>query len=258
MTIVLRKNGQSESDAVLDAAGAGLHALGFEVRFQSIVRSFDGPSVFHGVLNTWGKIPTSDDWWMLDRGWVGSVRHGTGGTFRLSRNAVQPAFDPKADVNGSRLGGIHVKPWLYKKGGIILVCPPTVNIVKYYGLRDWVGKTVPSLPKSHTVVVRKKDDKIPLQEHLKEARAVVTFNSSVAVTAILGGVPAFAEEGIVRSWSGIGPGGCLTDPMKLPHSREALACFLTHCQFTVGELRSGLAWKTSFRVQGTAWKGAYA
>ena len=91
-----------------------------------------------------------------------------------------------------------------------------------------------------------KYSKKPLSDDLQNAWAAVTFNSNSGVEALLAGVPVFAfDEGSMvwsvcnRSLAGLAS-PCLPD-------RKQWLNDLCYAQWTLDEMRAGLAWKHLFR-----------
>ena len=82
---------------------------------------------------------------------------------------------------------------------------------------------------------------VPLEEDLKQADVVVTFNSNVAVDAILASVPVIAKDdrSIARSIS-----DHFIEMLNSPtfHPRNLWLCNLAYAQWTPDEMASGLMW----------------
>jgi len=142
-------------------------------------------------------------------------------------------------------------------GKKIIVAAPDEKPCKYYGIDQatWVAETVAAI-KQHTdrpVVVRerapKRIDRIatdPLSKVLADdVHALVTFNSVAGVESVMQGVPTIvlapshaASPVAERSLANI-------ETPYWPDSdkRHAWAHHLAYCQYHVGELKNGQAWR---------------
>ena len=88
---------------------------------------------------------------------------------------------------------------------------------------------------------------VPIENVLKNAWAVVTHHSNVAVDAVLAGIPAFC-------WKGVGRDMSLQDLAHLekpwmPEGREQWAADIAYTQWSVPEIAQGLPW-THFKREG--------
>ncbi|MBI3315706.1 MAG: hypothetical protein HYZ87_01855 [Candidatus Omnitrophica bacterium] len=83
-----------------------------------------------------------------------------------------------------------------------------------------------------------------IREELKDAYALVTYASNAAADAILAGVPAFVlGPGIARPVANTDL-NALDDPYFPPDEKRAQWCYdLAYCQWSIDEMREGLAWK---------------
>ena len=140
----------------------------------------------------------------------------------------------------------------WKKGGKhIVVFPPSWWLCKNLGMRaeDVLQDTIDEL-KKHTdreIKVRVKKisgnyNPVPLQEDLKDAHAVVSFQSSAAAKAIIKGIPSFT---ITDKYSASVPMS-QTDLSKIetpiyPDNRYEWLCNLANHQFYASEIESGYA-----------------
>lgn len=149
--------------------------------------------------------------------------------------------------------GIKFSPW--QKGRCIIVAAPDEKPCKFYGveLDHWIDATVKQLEKftDRPIIVRRRAkqriDRIQtdtLAQALKDAHALVTFNSNAAVESVLLGVPVFtlapnaAEPVASQNLSQI----------ETPYYPEqdklyAWASSLAYSQFHNTELQNGSAMK---------------
>lgn len=85
------------------------------------------------------------------------------------------------------------------------------------------------------------DRDMPLAEALRNCHAVVTHHSNVAVDALLAGVPVFCEKGVAKI---LGSSGLASIEQPLmPPGRKQWAYNLAYCQWSVEEMRQGLAYR---------------
>lgn len=86
----------------------------------------------------------------------------------------------------------------------------------------------------------------PLAEDLKDAHAVVTFNSNSGVEAALYGKPVFAADEGSMVWSIANKELHRIEDPEYPN-RQQWARNLAYCQWTLAEMREGKAWAHLFR-----------
>ncbi len=217
------------------ARGAGLHLIGglqfgaLEILMEA--RETKAPYIF------------------FDRAYFG----GGPGTNRL--RAVRGAYQKNwVDDFGHNLRpqrrldalGVRLEPWR-AQGRHILVVPPGAAICRLFGLGDWEAKTLRRLKDctERPVVVSYKGDQKPLADRLAGCHAVVTWTSNVAVEAVCAGVPAFVgpESAAAPVATQVEYVERLIEEPLMPddQAREAWAASLAFGQFSVEEIRSGVA-----------------
>jgi len=86
-----------------------------------------------------------------------------------------------------------------RKGNNILIIPPTEAVCRYYKITDlnrWIRKTQEKIKKytDRNFIVRHKTDTRPLEEDLQKSHCVVTFQSTVGITATLKGLPVICDN----------------------------------------------------------------
>ena len=164
---------------------------------------------------------------------------------------------------------INIKPWK-KSGKDIVLCdigPGAIDYYtsKHYDVKQWFNQTLGRLkhiyggrPKDLNFVVRGKPtpDKEyrvesqkpkPFDVQLYNAYAVITFQSSIGITAILEGVPHFCDvtsmcAPVSRTGRGESSVNEIKDPFYPDTRIEWLNSLLAN-QFTMTEIRDGTAWK---------------
>lgn len=228
---------------------------------------YDGkpvPSVSYGFLRGVERIykdcaRAGVEWWNIDKGFF-RHRH-TDGYYRLARNHLQPLFRLTStqigDLDDSRWKALKIEPapfHLHPEGHVLL-CPPTDHIARFYGIgeRSWIEETISKLPETlrGRVRIRRKGDPGEAADAIRGARVVLTHSSNMAIEALVMGIPAFAQEGLLASWSGATlehAGNDLSCKLILGY-RSDLFKYAACCQFTLEEFRTGLAWEESMALQ---------
>lgn len=175
----------------------------------------------------------------------------------------------------NRLKMFNVKPKNWKKdGSLILICPPTDAIINFYEEENWLDNILKDLRKYtdrpfkikfKKVSENKKKYKVgentilkqinkswrekyknfvcdgPIEEDYKKAWCLITFSSTVALDAILNGIPVICGK------------ECCAYPVA-QHSLDKIEdpiypdiykwlCTLANHQFSREEMASGYAWK---------------
>lgn len=185
------------------------------------------------------------DWYYVDRGYLCATKGADfSGYFRITKNAYQ--CDGTGESNGERFRklGLKISPWK-TTGETILVCPPGSVWEQLLGLPigGWLSRTLTEL-KRHTkreIIVRTKQSKIPLEDHLIMAHAVCTHTSNVAVDSLIRGIPVHTSP-ISCAYPFSTPLHEIEDPRR-PEGRFNFFNVLADNQFLLSEFESGLAWR---------------
>jgi hypothetical protein len=132
----------------------------------------------------------------------------------------------------------------WRTGSDILIFPPSKTIAETFGAERWVEETKTEIRK-HTdrrIVVKFKNAPEPLKHYLKTAHAVVGYGTVASVEAALYGVPVFSGPRCPGTPIGLKS----LDQIESPSypDREAWFRSLTHSQFHIDEIRSGLCRET--------------
>ena len=170
--------------------------------------------------------------------------------FRIVKNGRY--FNNLGDnVPGDRFKalGVEVKPW--KKGGSkVVVVPLSAFVARYMGVDpvQWLETTIEALSR-HTdrhIVVKPKypmrdfdPKRSPFIDFIKDAHAVVSAESNVAVDAIVEGVPIFCSPNSPAAAMGLSDLDKIESPVY--PDRENWLNMLAYRQFTIGEIASGKA-----------------
>jgi len=127
-------------------------------------------------------------------------------TYRLTKNAenlnriVELDDEDKIRIEKYRLQ--HKETFRLKnipRGGHILIIPPTDFVCRYYKIgspENWIRQTKEKVRQwsDKEFIVRPKTVDRPLEEDLQNAYCVVTYQSTVGITAILKGVPVICDK----------------------------------------------------------------
>jgi len=198
--------------------------------------------VFFGIkegnASVWKKVLASGEpYYFIDNSYFDVVRNVQ---FRVTRNAIQLRDAMKRVSDGKRWKalGVEIQPWREREKGHWLVIEQSdvfMNLTA--GQPRWFFNTVRNLRATgEPVRVRPwNPDKTKIQKtltaDLEGARAVVTHTSAAAITGALAGVPfVVAPESAIYGM----------EPQFRLHVMQVLA----DNQFTLDEMKSGLAWET--------------
>ena len=119
-------------------------------------------------------------------------------------------------------------------------------------LEEWKASTIQKI-KQYTdrpIRVRDKADRTtrvakPIHKDFKDCHAVVTYQSIAAVEALMAGIPTFTDEATAADPFAHTDLSQIETPIY--RDREEIydwACYLSYCQFSIGEIKSGKAFKT--------------
>lgn len=248
--------------AVIEAISKG---TGFPVRDTELLvdNLQHTPAISYGILRgTSAAYATAQnnglDWYELDNGYF--RRGHFDGYYRISRNGLTVSYDRKLadhlNFDRWRSLGFVIRDWVENRDGHFLVCPPTDAIEQFYGLEagQWEINTVRELSKHGRMIkVRRKDaGQVPLSDDLRGCFCVVTFNSNVALDALLEGIPAVTSEfHPVHSWNGISIDN-INERNLYAADRLSLFKYLSHFQYRLEELEKPKAWQIIFKLLGSS------
>lgn len=216
-------------------------------------RLLPGASFFYGVdhsnqhLYVQARSESIEDWYYCDNSYFDSARQEY---FRITKNRLQHSGLGVSTGERFRLLGVTIRPW-QPEGKHIVVCPQSDhfmhNVVGYKG--SWEKSILASLQKVTERPIRVREwnrDKgklsASLGEDLIDAYCLVTWSSAAAITAILAGIPALVESpdcaALPQAVSRISRINSLRG-----EGRENWAGVLADNQWTIDEMRRGVAWK---------------
>ena len=155
--------------------------------------------------------------------------------------------------------GVNLEQWQHNPGGHVIVCGqvPTDASVQHININEWCAEMINAITVEYFIDVVYRPhplayDRVPkldgafnshrpFETDMKDARAVVTFNSNAAVEAAIAGIPVFAFD--------IGSMAMPVANQKLsfirqPQTpvREQWARNLAYAQWTKKEMEEGKPW----------------
>lgn len=255
MTIYVWHTGHQINEVVSQALHAGIpqnilkHTEWADNYFNSTNKHV---AIGYGILRGTGDIFHHNtnqgmDYYEVDRGYINPGHFD--GYYRISKNGMQAKYIDK-DLSSDRLDKLKFKRenWYNPKGKII-VCPPSDYVENYYSVDadKWLHNVQNILKQSeHKYKIRLKSDTTALDHDLQDAKCIITFNSNIAIDAIIKGIPTFTStHSILHGWN----------PGLLTHIQEntleevsdsqvdKLLRFISYNQFTLEEIRNGTAWR---------------
>lgn len=236
--------GKAKSRAILEA-----FAQGCDGRIGGIGGLEPGAVAFFGVVGIEHLLRMAHaeerTWYYGDNAYFDSLR---GKYFRFTRNAMQPSKVGKPDHARARALGIEVQPWA-SEGDHIVIVEQSEHFFNLTGAHPlWLARLVAELARYTRRPLRIRRwtrDKVKaadgLRKDLEGAHALITYSSAAANEALLAGVPVFVERACAASSLASGPLQNIESPLR-PHGREDWAAWLATQQWTLDEIRSGMAW----------------
>jgi hypothetical protein len=141
-------------------------------------------------------------------------------------------------------------------GNKILICPPSYAIARYYKFKNddvqlWLNDTIKTIKEQtdKEIVIRYKDSTTPFMKDFENAYCIISYQSTLAIEAILQGIPSFCNE-----QSCVSPVSTTTlnlNKIKFPTMIEIenWVTSLLANQFTMEEFKNGVAFEAINRLQ---------
>lgn len=185
------------------------------------------------------------DWYYGDNAYFDVARKRF---YRFARNAFQATAPQPPDEARLRALGLTVAPWQAGGGHIVLVEQSPQFLELSGTTKHWLVKTMREL-KAHTDRPLRprlwNRDKAKasstLQADLNGAWALVTHMSAAANEALLAGVPVFVSGPCAAAPFASGDLSRIESPRR-PDGRQEWAAGLANSQWTIEEIRAGIAW----------------
>jgi hypothetical protein len=211
------------------------------------------PAVFYGVddsnVDIWRSVLAERrPYYYIDNSYFDETR---GTHFRVTRNGLQHTGVGKTDCKRFRALNIPIRPWR-ASGAHVVLCPQSESFMRTLAAwpftSDWTAVTLEALARFTKRQLRVRSwnrDKTAaaatLDDDLDDAHALVTWSSAAAVTAVLRGVPIICTGPSAAAIMG----GDVADIENLPRPalRENWAGVLADQQWTLQEMREGVAWR---------------
>ena len=152
-----------------------------------------------------------------------------------------------------------------KTGEYILICPPSFYIQIFDGQFDWLKKTIETVKKftDRKIIIREKTvpdqlysmakiKKITFNEEyssntldhdLENAWCVITYNSMVAIDALIKGIPIFTDSKMSVAYDMAEKDFSKIENPYYPLNRENFLNHLAYSQSTIEEIANGTAYK---------------
>lgn len=210
-----------------------------------------GAAAFFGVTEAtqalWRQARTEGrDWFYLDNAHFDVAR---GRMFRAARNAVQASGREPPDWARWAALGVRIQPWRRQGRHVLLIAQSQTHMRVVAGQRGSWWRDALALLRRHTdreIVVRGwRSDKRALATTLAEALddcwALVSWSSAAANEALLAGVPVFSAGTCAAAAMGLSDLTRIETPIY-PDGRAPWAAALAGRQWTLDELRRGMAW----------------
>jgi hypothetical protein len=167
--------------------------------------------------------------------------------YRITHNRMQAGNIVPRPADRWQALNIGLSP--RRHGKEILICPPTEFACGFYGAEatNWLPQTLARLQTltDRPLVIRTKprpgDGQPSLDAALRNAWAVVTFNSNVAVDALVAGVPVFTAPYSAAAPIANIDLGTIESPW-FP-DRRPWCYHLAYCQFKYCEILDGSCWR---------------
>ena len=224
----------------------------------------DDEYFYWGILRGSGDMIKrgGHDYYFCDHAYFKAGHKNNPNWYRVTKNANTNTIITEQNPNRyEQYFKQDIAPWK-TTGAQVVVCPPTGAIEWMFDAQDWLTTTVKTLKQQtdREIIVRdkplnpqitteggftqlkgfvKNKDQRPLEEDLKDAYCVITYNSMVALKAVCEGIPVICSD------------NCAAYPMssdledinhlKTPE-REPWLWHLAHQQFTLSEMASGFAY----------------
>lgn len=175
--------------------------------------------------------------------------------FRMTRNDFQPSVVVERPADRwevlKKKYAVKVSGW--RKGSSVVIACSDPRTYDFFGVPDWPTLVQEQIRKKtdRPIIVRKRDEKIPLSEQLRDAHCLVTYASNSVVDALISGIPVFALGPSIARPMGFSDLALIEAPFY-PENREEFFNHMAYSQFTKDEFASGFALRTADETWDTA------
>lgn len=204
-----------------------------------------GPVAIWGSPERWPLIQKviaqKREFYYLDHAYFGRQRF-----YRITRNAFQ--HNGRGDAGPERFAWHNrpVQPWR-QDGRHVLICPNSPKYFSLFGMdvHQWVRTITATIASvsQRPVRVRWKGQDTPIESDLQGCWAVVAFSSAAVLDALIAGVPVFVTADFAAAYRfGLSDVSRIETPIY-PDGREPFLWNLAANQWTLEEIRGGVAWR---------------
>lgn len=185
--------------------------------------------------------------------------------YRITKNShVNYKIQDRPNDRYIKFRSQKTKPWK-NNGSHILICPPSIFIQAWQQRFDWLHNTVQTIKKNtdrkiiirekqhSSEIIKKANFNLPLineeysekslNDDLRDAWCVVTYNSMVSLNSLIEGVPLFSDSKLCAAFNLSEQDFSKIEEPYYPPNRDELFNSLAYSQFTLDEMRSGYAFK---------------
>ena len=194
------------------------------------------------------------DWWYIDSGYFGNTANHKH-WFRITRNATQNT-GPVRPRSDDRLRRINPDREWYQRGSKIVLVPPDAKVCETFRLPrsdQWIQQVTATIA-AHTdrpVVLRSRPASRLVRSTSdrfvdfirRDTYAVVTWTSNCAVEAAMHGIPVVCLGPSAATPISHDITGIHDVPDLDPEAVDQWLRHLSYCQFSLNEMRSGVAWR---------------
>jgi len=209
----------------------GLRRLGIDCYITDSRARVEDTAILLGTT-LWRQVEDSGDYLLVDRASVGDPdyvslvwnEHGRRGDHKVPSGI---------DYSRWLSFGVHVKPW-QPQGSRVVLCGQTETYSPHYkDLDAWYSQVNATHFRKHPAGVNPTG--LPEVSDWDDCKVVVTLNSSVAVDAVLSGIPVVCMDAAAMAWD-----VASHDPRKVirPDRTEWLS-WLAWTQWSWDEIKSG-------------------
>lgn len=265
--IYLTNTGRSQTQQYINYAKAGLKNAVSLDPLEIIKKQSCEKIIIFGILRgcnlvyKWAE-QNKIDFYYMDRPYWGETRNHPFYLKVVKNNHLKSFIDHRPDDRFKKTFPWNIEPWK-KNGREIVVCPPSNAISEFFGVNNWLEKTLTTL-KANTdrpiiiktkgynpivgydnngqLIVTGKDNNPPQGKiNWNTVHAIVTYNSNITLEATARGIPCFTDTH--NACAPISE----TDFSKIetPKYVDREPCYysLAYGQFTAEELSNGYTWR---------------
>lgn len=204
------------------------------------VALFGNPAAWYFLQQA---ISEGRNWYYGDKAYFGRGQY-----YRITKNAYQSDCATIGSMDRLKKLGIAIRPRQY--GRKILICRQSAAFYALHNINrdDWVRNTIQTIRQYTDRPIEIRDKVVGnmtemlFARALQDVHAVVVYTSVAGLQAAINGVPCIATEQCASSSFGESRLSEIEN-LKLPDNREELSASLANSQWTINEIRNGLAWR---------------